>query len=216
LRQGERIVVVTGVEDNSFNGTYYVADGSGRGHRHHVHRGGRGPGREQRQRRAEHHDVQGRAVSGGTFYDATSFPEAYRGNFFYGDYIDGRSMRAVVGPGTTVQSVDYWSNSLAAPIDQAVGPNGALYTAATAAPSTGPCTTARRRGWWSRSSTCACSRDGAIAFSVSLARMPAGNVTVNVARTAGDTDVSVASGATLDLHHHQLDGPAAGGAGGGR
>jgi MYXO-CTERM domain-containing protein len=195
LRQGER-VVVTGVDDSSFNGTFYVADGSASVTDTTFTVVDPGPdassGNGQLNTMA-----QGRAVAGGTFYDATGFPEAYRGNFFYGDYIDGRSMRAVVGPGTTVQSVDYWSNNQAAPIDQAVGPDGALYTAGYGGMIYRTVYDNPAQGLVVSQQHVRILEGGAIAFSVSLARMPAGNVTVNVSRTAGDTDVSVASGATL-------------------
>lgn len=195
LRRGERIVV-TEVADDSFNGTYFVADGSGSLTDTTFTVVDAGPDASSTGGELST-TTYGRAVSGGTFYDATSFPEAYRGNFFFGDYIDGRAMRAVVGPGTTVQSVDYWSNSLAAPIDQAVGPNGALYTAGYGGTIYRTIYTSATQGLVVSQQHVRMLEGGAIAFSVSLARMPAGNVTVNVGRTAGDTDVSVASGATL-------------------
>ncbi|MCA9535634.1 MAG: PQQ-dependent sugar dehydrogenase [Myxococcales bacterium] len=195
LRQGERIVV-TGVGDASFDGTFYVLRGSSTPTDRTFTVRNAGPdassGGGQLSTMA-----QGRTVSGGTFYDATGFPESYRGNFFYGDFIDDRMMRAVVGPGTTVNSVDYWSNNISAPIDQAVGPDGALYTASYGG-------TVYRTAYTNPVQALVVSQQhvrvlegGAAVFSVSLARAPSGNVTVTTARTSGDTDVSVAGGATL-------------------
>lgn len=195
LRQGERIVV-TGVQDTSFNGTFYVADGSGSVTDPNFTVVDPGP--DASSTGGELNTMnQGRTVGGGTFYDGTLFPESYRGNFFYGDYIDGRIMRAAVGPGTTVQSVDYWSNSLNAPIDQAVGPNGALYSASYNGTIYRTVYESATQGLVVSQQHVRLLEGGAVAFSVSLAMAPAGSVTVNVARTAGDSDVTVPSGATL-------------------
>jgi MYXO-CTERM domain-containing protein len=195
LRQGER-VVATGMTDASFNGTFYVAQGSRTPTDRVFTVVNPGPdatsGDGQLTTMA-----QGRTMSGGTFYDATGFPEAYRGNFFYGDFIDGRVMRAVVGPGTTVSSVDYWSTNLTSPIDQAVGPDGALYTASYGG-------AVYRAAYVNPAQALVVSQQhvralesGGAVFSVSLAQAPTGDVSVSTSHLSGDADVSVAAGGTL-------------------
>ena len=70
----------------------------------------------------------GGCVTGGVFYDATGFPPAYRGNFFFGDYNSGRIERVVLDAATnTVTSVDHWAEGVPGAVDMALGPDGALY-----------------------------------------------------------------------------------------
>src|SRR5207247_10380709 len=70
---------------------------------------------------------QGGCVTGGTFYDSTSWPAAYRGNFFYGDYNSGRIQRATLDGSNQVSSDDYFVTGITNCVDMAVGPDGALY-----------------------------------------------------------------------------------------
>jgi glucose/arabinose dehydrogenase len=140
---------------------------------------------------------QGGAITGGTFYDSSGAPEAYRGNFFYGDFNSGRIMRAVVGPGTTVQSVDYFVTGNTNHIDVSVGPDGALYYVgfggivrrAAYTPTAQGIVVSHLHRWMTE--------DRSAAFSVRLAVAPASSTTVQVARTSGSTDVQVASGSSL-------------------
>ncbi|HXF56088.1 MAG TPA: PQQ-dependent sugar dehydrogenase, partial [Actinomycetota bacterium] len=74
------------------------------------------------------HDGRSAAVTGGTFYTGTEYPEEFRGAYFYGDYamsflrylkVDADN-RLVSGP------TDFATDAQA-PVDMAVGPNGDLY-----------------------------------------------------------------------------------------
>lgn len=195
LRQGER-VVVAGVADASFNGTFYVATGSDAPNDTTFTVVAPGPDAASGGGSITTME-QGRTLSGGTFYDATAFPAEYHDDFFYGDFNTGRQMRAAIATGTTIASVDYWSTDLDAPIDCAIGPDGALYTASyngrvyrTAYDATAQAIIVSNRHVRAM-------EGGAVVLSVSLAEMPAGDVTVTVARSAGDDDVTVAAGASL-------------------
>ncbi|HZN54333.1 MAG TPA: PQQ-dependent sugar dehydrogenase, partial [Candidatus Polarisedimenticolaceae bacterium] len=139
----------------------------------------------------------GGAVTGGTFFDSTGAPAAYRGNYFWGDWNSGRIMRAVVGPGTTVQSVDSFATDNTNAIDISVGPDGALYYL-------GHTTTIRRAGYNHTAQEIIVSSShvwmdegGKAVFTVSLATAPASNVTVTTARTSGSTLINLLSGASL-------------------
>jgi len=192
FRRGEKITV-SGVTDPSFDGTFYVTStptettfkvsqtGSNAS-------SGGGTATTQE---------LGGAITGGTFYDATAAPPEYRGNFFFGDFNSDRIMRAVVGPGTTVHSVDYFATGNANAIDVSVGPDGALYYVGfggairrTAYNSTSQDLIVSNTHVWMNEGSSA-------AFVVSLATMPASDATVTVARSGGSTDVGVANGAVL-------------------
>jgi glucose/arabinose dehydrogenase len=69
----------------------------------------------------------GGSITGGTFYDATLFPQEYRGNYFFGDFNSGQVTRATLAADNSVATVDEWGTSLGAVVDVAVGPDGALY-----------------------------------------------------------------------------------------
>jgi hypothetical protein len=106
-------------------------------------------------------------------------------------------MRAVVGPGTTVQSVDYFATGNSSAIDISVGPDGALYYV-------GHNTTIRRAAYNQISQEIVVSpshvwmdEGGQAVFMVSLATMPVSNVTVDVAHSAGTDLIGTTSGASL-------------------
>lgn len=65
----------------------------------------------------------GEAITGGAFYEASQFPSAYRGSYFFGDYIAGFIKRLPAGSN---QAVDFLTNA-ASPVDIKVGPDGSLY-----------------------------------------------------------------------------------------
>lgn len=73
--------------------------------------------------------TQGSSITGGTFYESTAFPATYRGTFFYGDYTGDRIMRAKFDLSGNAEDVRYFVSQAAAPVDIAVGPDGALYYA---------------------------------------------------------------------------------------
>ena len=192
FRQGEKIAIA-GVADASFNGAVFVASTPTATTFTAAQAGPdatSGGGTAQTQN-------QGGAVTGGVFYDSTGAPAAYRGNFFYNDYNSGRMMRAVVGPGTTVQSVDYFATGNTNAIDVSVGPDGALYYV-------GHTTTIRRAVYNHVAQEIIVSpghvwldEGGKSTVMVRLAIAPASNVTVTTARTSGSSAFDVLSGASL-------------------
>ena len=64
----------------------------------------------------------GQAITGGTFYRASSFPGSYAGSYFFSDYLGGFIKRLDVNN----QVSDFW-NPDNGPVDLKVGPDGALY-----------------------------------------------------------------------------------------
>ena len=192
FRQGEKITIA-GVADVSFNGAVFVASTPTATT---FTAAQAGPNATSGGGTAETQN-QGGAVTGGTFFDSTGAPAAYRGNFFYNDYNSGRMMRAVVGPGTTVQSVDYFATGDTHAIDVSVGPDGALYYA-------GHVTPIWRAAYNHAAQEIIVSpghvwldEGGRSAVMVRLAIAPASNVTVNTARTSGSSSFAVLSGASL-------------------
>jgi len=193
FRQGEQLTIA-GVGDTSFNGTLYVTSvptpttfTAAQAGTDATSGGGTATTLDQ-----------GGAVLGGCFYDSTAVPAAYRGNFFYGDLNSGRLMRATLNPSNEVTTVDYFVTGVANYIDMAVGPDGALYYANFAG-------TIHRLAYTNFASqqiivtptVVRMVEGGAATLTVRLAQAPAANVEVNVARTSGDTDISVTDGATL-------------------
>jgi len=192
FRQGEKITIA-GVADATFNGAVFVASTPTATT---FTADQAGPDATSGGGSAETQS-QGGAVTGGTFYDATGAPSAYRGNLFYNDFNSGRMMRAIVGPGTTVQSVDYFATDNPTAIDISVGPDGALYSVAF-----GP--TIRRAAYNHTAqqivvSPCHVWMDegGESTFMVSLATAPASDVIVNITRASGSVRMHVLSGATI-------------------
>jgi glucose/arabinose dehydrogenase len=140
---------------------------------------------------------QGNCISGGCFYDAT-VPTAYRGNFIYGDFGSGRLMRATLGAGNAVQTVDYFVTGSGSQIDVSVGPDSALYYVEHG----GEIHQLAYTNFTSQQILAVplnvrMTEAGRTVLSVRLATPPAANVTVNTASTAGSADISIASGATL-------------------
>jgi uncharacterized repeat protein (TIGR01451 family) len=153
--------------------------------------------------------IQGRCLTGGAFYDATLAPAQYRGNFFYGDCVSNRIMRARIDESTNqVLGVSYFATGIANQVDIALGPDGALYYVGGGtnqifrAAYTAPAQALVVANRFLRAD-----EGGDVVTSVSLAVAPVANVVVNVARTAGDSDVSVAAGATLTFTPSNWDVP---------
>jgi glucose/arabinose dehydrogenase len=193
FRQGEKITIA-GVANGSFNGSVFVATVPSA-----TTFTATQPGADTTSGGGTATTLdQGGALSGGCFYDSTGVPAAYRGNFFYGDYNSDRIMRATLSPSNTVLTVDYFVTSSANQIDIAVGPDGALYYAEHGG-------SIRRLAYTNFTSqeiivtptVVRMAEAGESALTIRLAQSPAGDVTVNVARTAGDTDISIASGGAL-------------------
>ena len=68
------------------------------------------------------HAGAGKAISGGSFYEASQFPSEYKGSYFFGDYVAGFIKRLT----PSSQVVDFISN-VSSPVDIKVGPEGSLY-----------------------------------------------------------------------------------------
>lgn len=192
FRRGEKITVA-GVTDPGFDGAFYVtsipAETTFK-----VSQAGpdasSGGGTATTQ-------ALGGAITGGTFYDATAAPPEYRGNFFFGDFNSDRIMRAVVGPGTTVKSVDYFATGNANAIDVSVGPDGALYYVGFGGAILRAAYDSVSQNIVVSSTHVWMNEGSSAAFTVTLATAPASDVNVTVARTGGSSDVGVANGAVL-------------------
>jgi hypothetical protein len=140
----------------------------------------------------------GGAITRGTFYDSTAFPGEYRGNLFFGDFNSGNLVRAVLSNANEVERVDVWGSGYPVNVQVTTGDDGALYALAQ---STGAL---RRVSHLATSSALVVSNTnpyvlegGRAAFTVALAAAPASNLAVTVARSSGDGDIEIASGASL-------------------
>ncbi len=80
------------------------------------------------------HDGRGASITGGVFYDGSQFPSAFRGSYFFADYIIDVIWRAV--PTAANDGFDgppqVFGRNAGAPVDFTVGPDGALYYVAFA------------------------------------------------------------------------------------
>ncbi|HEX2882671.1 MAG TPA: PQQ-dependent sugar dehydrogenase, partial [Polyangiaceae bacterium] len=141
--------------------------------------------------------AQGNAITGGTFYDGTAFPAAYRGNFFYGDFGSNRVMRAVIEAGPAVKSVDYFSSNIGTYIDAEVGPDGALYYASNNGTVYRVTYNATQQGLILSRTHFWFSEGKQAALSVRLAVAPLADVEVNTTHSTGSTDLALNAGATL-------------------
>ena len=70
---------------------------------------------------------QGGSITGGCFYTSTAYPAAYRGNFFYGDYVGGYIMRAQVDENDKPVQITRFVEGAGSITDVDLGPDGALY-----------------------------------------------------------------------------------------
>jgi glucose/arabinose dehydrogenase len=139
---------------------------------------------------AEPIDV-GNAITGGTFWDSSSVPLDYRGNFFFGDYASGQIARVTFGADGQIASFDAWGKAPGSMIDMAVGPDGDLYYATFQGGFYRVRYNATEPGIVVSSLHVQVPEASQALFSVRLAVAPDEAVTVNVERTAGDADVLV-------------------------
>ncbi|MBU8896404.1 hypothetical protein DRW03_11525 [Corallococcus sp. H22C18031201] len=187
FRKGEKLVIA-GVANASFNGTFYVSRLVSDTAFEVIQPGAdatSGGGTATT-------DSLGGSITGGTFYDATLFPADYRGNFLFGDYNSGQLTRVRLASDNSVSQVDGWGTGFSSSVDLSVGPDGALYgmsyvggTLHRIAPQT-PGQRLVVSGLNLR-----VVEGGMASFTVQLAQAPVAEVSVSVARTAGDSDVSV-------------------------
>jgi glucose/arabinose dehydrogenase len=151
----------------------------------------------------------GGCVTGGAFYDATLFPAAYRGNFFFGDYNTGIITRATIDPASnTVTTVDHWARSIGHAVDTAVGPDGALYYVGTTTNAVHRATPRVRPQGLVVSPTNVWMAEGQAALvMVSLARDPGEDVDVSIGRTSGDADLGVLFGSRTTFNSKNWNVP---------
>jgi len=183
-------VSVAGVTDTSFNGNFFVSEVLAPNQFSFKQAGpdavsGNGTASVP---------LIGNCVTGGTFWDSSSVPLAYQGNFFFGDYGSGRLLRAQLDAGGGVASVDEWGNGVPKVVDMDVGPDGDLYYATVAG-------ALFRASYGASTQALVVSRKnirmqegGAAAFDVRLALPPATTRGVVISKT-GDVDVTL-TGAT--------------------
>ncbi len=69
----------------------------------------------------------GAAIVGGLFYTGTQFPDKYRGNFFFADYVNNFIRRVVFDTGNNVVSVVDFATNIPTPVAVEPGPDGSLY-----------------------------------------------------------------------------------------
>jgi glucose/arabinose dehydrogenase len=141
----------------------------------------------------------GGCITGGAFYDATSFPLPYRGNFFFGDFNTNRIERVTIDPATnSVTSVDHFATGVNGAVDIAVGPDGDLYYIGNSSNAVFRASYQVTAQALVVSPTNVWIAEGEPALvMVRLAMSPAQDTTVSVARQGGDADIGVASGADL-------------------
>lgn len=191
FRQGEKLTIA-GVGDSSFNGVFYVASVLNATTFTIAQTGANatsGGGTATT-------ESLGGALTGGYFYDSTAVPAAYRGNFFFCDFNSDRVMRAVVNQNSDVLSVDYFASGIIQAVDVTTGPDGALYYAEFGGAIYRTSYASPAPGLFVQPAHLHLPEGGEAVFTVRLATAPAGNVTVTVARSAGDSDINVTN-ATL-------------------
>jgi MYXO-CTERM domain-containing protein len=190
LRKGGQ-VTIAGLGLSSFNGTYAIASVPSTTTFTYANAGGN----ETTGNGTVLPIDFGTVVLGGTFYDATQFPAAYRQNFFFGDFGQGDLARVETAPDDTVARVSRFGTDFGRHSDMATGPDGSLYViehdgqlrkirynaesvGIVVSPQNLRVNEASRGVVW-----------------VSLSMAPAANVTVNLARNGGSGDISVGGGA---------------------
>ena len=73
------------------------------------------------------HSTGATAVIGGPFYNATAYPQQYRGNYFYADYTGNFIKRVVFDVAHNPVGIQTFATNVAAPVSLAVGPEGFIY-----------------------------------------------------------------------------------------
>ena len=139
----------------------------------------------------------GGSVTGGTFFDSSAVPAAYRGNYFFGDYNSGRVNRVTMGATNNVTSLDFFATGLSGAIDMSIGPDGALYGLQHNGTIKRWAYIPVAQGIVATPFQLQVDEGSRVSMGVRLASAPAANVTLTVARVSGDADISVFSGANL-------------------
>ncbi len=198
FRRGGR-VVIAGASDSSFNGAFYVSEDVSQQVFRFVQAGADATsGGGTATSTTYGNGSSGAAISGGSFYDSTAFPAAYRGNFFFGDYVSGQMARATLDATNDITSVDLFATNLSGQVDIATGPDGAMYYQGIGSGVIRRlATTSTAQNLIVQPTAFNIMEGSSALFAVRLANAPVGNVTVTTSRLSGDTDLSISSGATL-------------------
>lgn len=187
-------ITITGVADASFNTTAYVASVP-TSYTFTLHQ----PGPDASSAGGAITGFQwGSAVTGGAFWDSSGAPPTHLGDFFFGDYVSGRILRAEIGDGVEALAVDEWADTVPSAIDVDVGPDGNLYFIGH----NGELYRTSYNGFTEQALVVSrlhlrTFEGGATAFNVRLAVQPSTDRVVTVERTEGDRDVEVSEGASL-------------------
>jgi glucose/arabinose dehydrogenase len=138
----------------------------------------------------------GGCITRGIFYNGTQFPAQYRGDFFFCDYNTGQLHRAQMdASGKNITAVNAFVTGVGGGaggiVDVSVGPDGALYYLGRAQNNVwrlaynGP-----TQNIILSTASLTINEGSSGTFGVHLATQPAGNVTVSVARSSGNTNIS--------------------------
>ncbi len=197
FRRGGK-VVVSGAGDASFNGSFFVSEDLDHTRFRFVQAGPDASSGSGTVTAPTFGSNGGAAIAGGTFYDGTAFPAAYRGNFFFGDYVSGQGMRATLDAQNRVLSAEPFLTGVGGLIDYATGPDGALYYQGIGSPLVRRlASTSTAQNLLVQPTAFNVLEGGAAIVNVRLATAPAADVTVTTSRVSGDVDLVVSSGAML-------------------
>ncbi|MBA3685406.1 MAG: PQQ-dependent sugar dehydrogenase [Planctomycetes bacterium] len=139
----------------------------------------------------------GGCITGGTFYSGSALPAEFQGNFFFGDYNSGKIMRAVLDGSGNVASTNLWISGASQAIDVVGGPDGALYYASYGGTIWRLINQPASQDIVLSTTSLRVNEGRSAVLTVRLATAPGSNVSVAIARTAGDGDVAVGSGMNL-------------------
>jgi glucose/arabinose dehydrogenase len=138
----------------------------------------------------------GCAITGGTFYNPATvqFPASYVGQYFFADYCGGWIYYI---DGANPAAAKSFAAGITQPVDLTVGSGGALYYLARG-PVSGRVGRIRYTGSTAQAIVTSTDRltinEGSNgAFTVRLARQPAADVTINLARTSGEPSVTIST-----------------------
>lgn len=71
--------------------------------------------------------TEGHTVIGGAFYNATQYPQQYRGDYFFADYSEEFIRRMTLDANGNVLSVQTFATDIPSPVSLELGPDGFLY-----------------------------------------------------------------------------------------
>lgn len=151
----------------------------------------------------------GGCITGGTFWDSSAVPTDYRGDFMFGDYNSGQLMRAKPTELEQVKAVDVWGTGVDRVIDVEVGPDGDLYYVGIAGSVLKARYASVTQALVVSKLNLRVAEGGQAAFNVRLSAKPAPGVKImpTVRFLAGDSDITVESGARLTFDESTWDIP---------